>query len=659
MLGSFGFTRAEAAIPYDTMVSIGTLGGSYSQATGVSADGSIIVGTSVNTAGETRGFRYLISDPDNLLNSDNLLRGFTDPFNSAEEASVFAISGDGNIIVGQSYNQSHGIGNSSRYVGSDINPQNLLPSANQSLAKAASYDGSVIVGYRGIISRAFKYSADSGLAVDIGTLPGANQSSAYGVSANGAVIVGSSGNSPADQHAFRYTDSGMVDLHSLMGLTSSVSKALAISGDGSTIVGNYGDASDYRAFKYTDSGMTDLGTLASNDSYNSTANAVSYDGSVIVGKATIDGGGERAFRYVNGKMFNLGTLVGGGDSEALGVSADGVTVVGRAQTSPGGNFHAFIFKSKIVDIANTSTSLYYNGAQLNSIINARTFLMGNNLNQDCALFGSNNICVGIGGRYSGVTAHNTSEEAGVLKVAYKFNPNFRAGVMLDQVFNSEDPSNFVVSNPTPTVVVFTNLAQNAGGRNGYGFNFKLAASYNKSDLTIKRDAYLTNTEEGKGNASLISKGFLAQLSYNQKLTKRLDIIPSFGIRHSNVVRNAYTETSGADFPITYKALRQKSTTAIAGVGLNLWRSPGFNFSAGGGVERNLQSSIDGYAGTVSQMGSFSLKAASITQTRPYAELKFSYDPSNTRRFTASVYHGKQQFNSAYATTVYLMYMVGF
>lgn len=71
--------------------------------------------------------------------------------------------------------------------------------------------------------------------------------------------------------------------------------------------------------------LTWLGTLGGKESI---AFGVSADGRVVVGRTRDASGQERAFRWVNGRMQDLGTL-GGKQSNASGVSADGSVVVGR------------------------------------------------------------------------------------------------------------------------------------------------------------------------------------------------------------------------------------------------------------------------------------------------------------------------------------------
>ncbi len=78
--------------------------------------------------------------------------------------------------------------------------------------------------------------------------------------------------------------------------------------------------------------LTWLGTLGGDESL---ANAVSADGSVVVGWARNAAGKHRAFRWTAARgMQDLGTL-GGSVSVATGVSADGSVVVGSAYNAAG------------------------------------------------------------------------------------------------------------------------------------------------------------------------------------------------------------------------------------------------------------------------------------------------------------------------------------
>src|ERR1039457_2577171 len=152
------------------------------------------------------------------------------------------VSGDGSVVVGTGGIQPYEGGNlyyafrwtaSSGTVG--------VGGGNYSFASGVSADGSVVVGTSGYIwvigSQAFRWTAGSGMVV-LGYLPGGNSSSATAVSADGSVVVGSSG-SASFEEAFRWTaGSGMVGLGYVPGYTNS--DALAVSGNGSVVVGSSG-----------------------------------------------------------------------------------------------------------------------------------------------------------------------------------------------------------------------------------------------------------------------------------------------------------------------------------------------------------------------------------------------------------------------------------
>ena len=113
------------------------------------------------------------------------------------------------------------------------------------------------------------------------------------------------------------------------------SAAYAVSADGVVVgMATYYDniSGNYyrRAFRWTASGgMQNLGTLGGTQSE---ARGVSADGSVVVGWASNAAGLRRAFRWQKGVMQDLGTL-GVNFSGANGVSADGAVVVGEAENA--------------------------------------------------------------------------------------------------------------------------------------------------------------------------------------------------------------------------------------------------------------------------------------------------------------------------------------
>jgi len=176
-------TRVEA----QSLTWLGTLGGSWSYASGVSADGAVVVGWAYNASGLFRAFRWTVAG--GMQDLGTLPGGY--------DSVASGISADGAVVVGEARNAS------GRW-------------------------------------RAFRWTAAGGMQ-DLGTL-GGGSSVASGVSADGAVVVGWATNASGYDRAFRWTPSGgMEDLNStyapLLTNGSVLYSASAISPDGRYIVG--------------------------------------------------------------------------------------------------------------------------------------------------------------------------------------------------------------------------------------------------------------------------------------------------------------------------------------------------------------------------------------------------------------------------------------
>jgi probable HAF family extracellular repeat protein len=570
------------------------------------------------------------------------------------------VSGNGLVIIGgygtSGSNRAFKYSDSGGFV--DLGS---LGSGDFMAAYGASYDGSVIVGRSnqtvGGNETAFKYTDGAGM-VGLGFLASGNQSSALDVSSDGSVIVGYSNTvaSGADYRAFRYTDAdGMVDLGTLGGTGSWAS---AISGDGSVIVGRSqitGDSA-FHAFKHVSGSFTDLGTLGGTDSR---AYGVSSDGSIIVGRSDDSSGNGRAFKYTDADgMIDLGTL-GGDNSAAYTISGDGKVIIGAAQDSSG-TYRAFMYNnsvadSSLVDVNNTYSAIYENGRNLNSLLNLKTTLVRSSLNQDCNKFGANGICLGVGYRYSSVDRQYMRQHEANLRIAYRFNRNFRAGLIFDQAFDSYDPDNFTTQNKTPMSGFFLNFSQN---KDESGFGARLSALYGKSTADIKRST-LANTEAGMGRAEFRSKGMLAEVSYGKKFSQNLMIKPFAALRKTSVSRGGYKETQGASFPISYNSLEQNFTTAIMGLRSSLKLNEETALTFEFGAENNIRGKVDGYSGNASYLGNFSLNAPNLRTYTNYVDVGIYHDLADNQRISANLYYGTQNLNSAKVAMMYVGYYLGF
>jgi probable HAF family extracellular repeat protein len=401
--------------------------------------------------------------------------------------------------------------------------------------------------------------------------------------------------------------------------------------------------------------MADLGTLGGT---NSVANGISADGSVIVGYSQITGNAaNHAFKYSGSTMTDLGTL-GGTNSYATGVSADGKVIVGSSQTTGNTAQHAFVYgawaNGGLVDVNNTYSALSTNSYQLNSLLNAQNTALAVNLNSDCTVYGANNFCVGVGGRYTNVSSPTSTQTAGNVQVGYRFAPSLRAGVFLDQGISNATPNNYTVKNSQPLAGLFAVYAPSG---NNLGVQVKASAAYSSNGVNITRTT-LSNTEAGQGASTMTTQGAQLESAYGFAVGDSWVASPLAGIRATSVVRNGYTETAGATFPITYNSVTQSATTAYAGAKVMGYVTPTVSVGTSVGVEQDLSSNISNYSGSIYYLGGFSLTAPNITQTRPFVSANADYWVEKNQRVSLGAYYNKQSLNTSNGITAMLNYTIG-
>lgn len=262
------------------MIELGFLqGGTYSEAKDISDDGSIVLGGGDNSS----GFRVA------FLWSDST--GFTSLSNLSGSTLCVAggVSGDGTVIVGTCLTINNEAFRWTESTGTISLGQFGTGSSASSTATAVSSNGETIVGL-GWVTQAIMWTSNGIIALvnDVSA-----ESAAYAVSENGSVVVGY-----VNDKAFRWTQqSGILAINEpTSGISSSI--ASGVSGDGQRIVG-WGTTSDGDAAFLWDAvhGMRQLEVLLSSDyvvditGWKLThATAISGDGRTIVGYGTNPGG---------------------------------------------------------------------------------------------------------------------------------------------------------------------------------------------------------------------------------------------------------------------------------------------------------------------------------------------------------------------------------
>ncbi len=332
-------------------------GGMISQANGLSADGSVAVGISdiapwVPALGPPRrqSFRW---------SSSGGIAAIAPLCLNSNYAQAWGVSGDGSTIVGDADSSTNGItrnGGISAYRVINGGPVqamgDLVTALPNSYARAASYDGNIIVGVATdpttLGAVAFRWTPYTGMLPlgDIGS-PALSASGAMAVSWDGNVVVGfASPTLPTDsQEAFVWRPGGgpMIGLGYLGVGDARWSIANGVSADGNVIVGQSSIGTDAGAFLWRDGNMIALGALGGT-SYFSSAQAANADGSIVVGMSSTATGESDAFiwdpvnrmRDLNDVLAGLGVDLGGYIArEALAISADGRSIAGMASNVDG------------------------------------------------------------------------------------------------------------------------------------------------------------------------------------------------------------------------------------------------------------------------------------------------------------------------------------
>ncbi|HTB79398.1 MAG TPA: hypothetical protein VK717_00785 [Opitutaceae bacterium] len=321
--------------------------GDYLSPSGISARDNVIAGTSypffVGRPWFAQAFRWTKAGGAVGL-------GFLP---NGEGSDVSGMSRRGDVIVGTSYQlpgEGDPVPTPQAYRWTEAGGMVGL-GADNSFAGAVSADGDVVVGevaiapQEGGFEHAFSWTQATGLQ-DLGTL-GGDYSAAAGVSSNGDVITGVAANAEGEWLAFRWTQlTGMVGLDLPPG--DDLCELAIVSANGRVIVGQTEslDVGVTHSFRWTERhGLENIPALSPGQQIR--AVAVSDDGSVIVGAAMAGNNfhaflwtkkeGTRSIQDILMRNHKLAaTLAGWTLTDANAVSPDGRKIAGLG-TDPNGN----------------------------------------------------------------------------------------------------------------------------------------------------------------------------------------------------------------------------------------------------------------------------------------------------------------------------------
>ncbi len=270
------------------------------------------------------------------------------------------------------------------------------------------------------------------------------------------------------------------------------------------------------------------------------------------------------------------------------------------------------------DAANTLLGLQANSNAVRSVLSQRAAMTSFALDNDCSVFDTYGLCVSVGFRTSqiGSEYNDNGETAGILSFAYRVTPELRIGGFIDQSLTSNTPVGVDAKNTQPMLGAFAVYQENA---NFSGLTVRAGLAYQQGDLRITRPL-LENTEAGTGTARTTAMAFGAELAYGFPIDDTWVAQPYGGIRRTDSQRRGYTEgtSEAVEFPITYSRYGQVVTSATAGLRLRGAITPEFSLTFGAGVEYDLNSKMDSYAGTSAIPG---LESFSIAANQQQNELR--------------------------------------
>ena len=300
--------------------------------------------------------------------------------------------------------------------------------------------------------------------------------------------------------------------------------------------------------------------------------------------------------------------------------------------------------------ADTYASMTPNAYALRGAYSLQSAIINTGLNYDCTTFDDKGICVSAGGRVTDANNPSTNSQGALLIASYRATDNVRVGAYLDQNLASHETNGIKLGNSTPMGGVFAVWNQNTDGT---GYQVRLAAGYSDKDVTISRSAFGATGEAGKGDSSL-SRGI--QLNNTRWIAS-----PYLGLRYTKIKRAGYTEDNSADVtaPLTYAALSQETTTALAGVRLNGQVGEKVNVMASAGLEGDINHNVGNYSATgVDGLTPIAFNE-NIRHFRPVASAGASYAIDKRQTVGANLNFRQEAFNSTNSVSGMVTYQVGF
>nr|WP_279161949.1 autotransporter domain-containing protein [Plesiomonas shigelloides] len=623
-----------------------------SNAQGVSSDGKYIVGylSPQNT-----------SSMQSVLWTDATTMTYLTPLAPGKDNYATGISADGNIIVGTastSSNAEHAV-----YWDRRTNTIHDLGSLNHSWndfsnAVATNADGSIIVGSTANpagVTQGFRWTAQAGM-VELPTLHGISQ--ALGISDSGR-IIGFSTNAKNENRAVYWDNNSVTDLGTLRADNSGSSSAQDISATGKVIVGSADSATQRTGFIWKEgAGMYSVNEwlkyahVQANSMSVQSVNAISADSQTIAGQLT-NGHGYVAHLIELNAPSDVNPSNPKPDPELPKPEQPKPEQPKPEQPKPEQpkpeqpkpeqpkpeqpkpeqpkpehpsdhhvvkpSYHA----SGIVETRQVVSSLYF--VQRNLEVQ-RQLLDVAASQADCASFGADGMCVKAQAdlRFRGGEVQYRVPAAS-LTVAYQFYPQWRLGLSaMAADMHIKDANGGRITQQAPAFTLFTGYG-NAGEA---GWKAYAGVTLLDAGMDIER-AYHNGDAREIGYGHTRTRAYDVNLSGGYTFTpySHVQLTPYLAVGYHSLRWNGYDEVDTSVFTAHFDSLRSKVTSAALGVATQWQVSARSSLGLDVSLEKNLKqqnsravaSVLGGFAGLASQY-----QVPDVDDVMPHLEASYTF-----------------------------------
>ncbi|HAD38929.1 MAG TPA: hypothetical protein DCF88_02255 [Plesiomonas shigelloides] len=615
-----------------------------SNAQGVSSDGRYIVG-------------YVMPENSSLMQgvlwTDASKLTYLTPLAAGTDYYANGISADGSIIVGTASDKNNNehavywdrVTNTIHDLGSFSHS-----SSQYSNAIAANRDGSVIVGsstnFAGV-TQGFRWTTKAGM-VELQSLGGTSQ--ATGVSDTGR-IIGYSTNAKNEGRAVYWDNNKIRDLGTLRADNSGSSSAQAISATGKVIVGAADDDIQRTGFIWKeDAGMYSVNEwlkyahVQANSMSVKSVNAISADSETIAGQLT-NGHGYVAHLIELKDPADVNPSSPKPDPELPTPEQPKPEQPKPEQPKPEQpkpeqpkpeqpkpepehpsdhhvvkpGYHA----SGIVETRQVVSSLYF--VQRNLEVQ-RQLLDVAASQADCASFGADGMCVKAQAdlRFRGGEVQYRVPAAS-LTVAYQFYPQWRLGLSaMAADMHIKDANGGRITQQAPAFTLFTGYG-NAGEA---GWKAYAGVTLLNAGMDIER-AYHNGDAREIGYGHTRTRAYDVNLSGGYTFTPyaHVQLTPYLAVGYHSLRWNGYDETDNSVFAAHFDGLRSKVTSAALGVATQWQVSARSSLGLDISVEKNIKqhnsravaSVLGGFAGLASQY-----QVPDVDDVMPHVEASYTF-----------------------------------